>query len=304
MDQKYDFQKTEKEMEQMWAREGVYKYGHGKRGPIFSIDTPPPTVSGKLHIGHVFSYTQAEMIARYKRMQGYDVFYPFGFDDNGLPTERLVERDEKIRAHMLPRSDFREKCMGTVERYEEEFRNLWQRLGFSVDWSLQYQTVSDLAQKISQKTFIELARSRRAYMKESPVLWCTECRTSIAQAELETRECETAFNYLSFETPLGSLPIATTRPELLAGCVCVFVHPQDSRYRRYVGQQATVPLYGFQIPVLTDEAVAADKGTGAVMCATFGDSTDMEWYQKHGLPYKKVILPDGRISEDVPLSAA
>lgn len=215
MDQKYDFQKTEKEMEQMWAREGVYKYGHGKRGPIFSIDTPPPTVSGKLHIGHVFSYTQAEMIARYKRMQGYDVFYPFGFDDNGLPTERLVERDEKIRAHMLPRSDFREKCMETVERYEEEFRNLWQRLGFSVDWSLQYQTVSDLAQKISQKTFIELARSRRAYMKESPVLWCTECRTSIAQAELETRECETAFNYLSFETPLGSLPIATTRPELL-----------------------------------------------------------------------------------------
>lgn len=300
MDQKYDFQKTEKEMEQMWAREGVYKYGHGKRGPIFSIDTPPPTVSGKLHIGHVFSYTQAEMIARYKRMQGYDVFYPFGFDDNGLPTERLVERDEKIRAHMLPRSDFREKCMGTVERYEEEFRNLWQRLGFSVDWSLQYQTVSDLAQKISQKTFIELARSRRAYMKESPVLWCTECRTSIAQAELETRECETAFNYLSFETPLGSLPIATTRPELLAGCVCVFVHPQDSRYRRYVGQQATVPLYGFQIPVLTDEAVSAGKGTGAVMCATFGDSTDMEWYQKHGLPYKKVILPDGRISEDVP----
>ncbi len=299
MDQKYDFQKTEQELEQMWAEQGIYKYRHGKRGPIFSIDTPPPTVSGKLHIGHVFSYTQAEMIARFKRMQGYDVFYPFGFDDNGLPTERLVEKDEKIRAHMLPRSVFREKCLETVERYEEEFRRLWQRLGFSVDWSLQYQTISDQAQRISQKSFIELAKSHKAYMKESPVLWCTECRTSIAQAELETRECDTTFNYLSFETPLGSLPIATTRPELLAGCVCIFVHPEDARYQGFVGQQATVPLYGFQIPVLAEETVAMDKGTGAVMCATFGDSTDMEWYQKHHLPYKKIILPEGTIQEDV-----
>lgn len=299
MDQKYDFHKTEKELEQMWAQQGVYKYRHGKRGPIFSIDTPPPTVSGQLHIGHVFSYTQAEMIARFRRMQGYDVFYPFGFDDNGLPTERLVERDEKILAHMLPRSDFRKKCMETVERYEEEFRRLWQRLGFSVDWSLQYQTISDQTQKLSQKSFIELAKSHKAYMKESPVLWCTQCRTSIAQAELETRECDTTFNYLSFETPLGSLPIATTRPELLAGCVCVFVHPQDPRYQGFVGQQATVPLYGFRIPVLAEETVATDKGTGAVMCATFGDSTDMEWYQKHSLPYKKIILPDGTIQGDV-----
>ena len=227
------------------------------------------------------------------------MFYPFGFDDNGLPTERLVEKDEKIRAHMLPRSVFREKCLETVERYEEEFRRLWQRLGFSVDWSLQYQTISDQAQKISQKSFIELAKSHKAYMKESPVLWCTECRTSIAQAELETRECDTTFNYLYFETPMGSLPIATTRPELLAGCVCIFVHPKDARYQGFLGQQATVPLYGFQIPVLAEETVAMDKGTGAVMCATFGDSTDMEWYQKHNLPYKKIILPDGTIQEDV-----
>jgi len=299
MEQKYDFQKTEQELEQMWERQGVYKYRHGKRGPIFSIDTPPPTVSGRLHIGHVFSYTQAEIIARFKRMQGYDVFYPFGFDDNGLPTERLVERDEKIRAHMLPRSVFREKCLKTVERYEEEFRRLWQRLGFSVDWSLQYQTISDQARKISQKSFIELAKSHKAYMKESPVLWCTECHTSIAQAELETKERDTTFNYLSFETPLGALPIATTRPELLAGCVCVFVHPKDARYQGFVGQQATVPLYGFQIPVLAEETVAMDKGTGAVMCATFGDSADMEWYQKHNLPYKRIILPEGTIQEDV-----
>lgn len=300
MDKKYDFQKAERELEQMWQEKEIYKYQNGKEKKIFSIDTPPPTVSGKLHIGHVFSYTQAEMIARFKRMQGFDVFYPFGFDDNGLPTERLVEKEEKIRANQMPRSEFRNKCMKTVEKYEGEFKDLWKRLGFSVDWDLQYQTISDLSQKISQKSFIELAKTGKAYMKESPVLWCTECQTSIAQAELETKECETVFHYLNFSTACGDLLIATTRPELLAGCVCIFVHPEDERYRKYVGKKAIVPLYGFEIPVLTDETVSMDKGTGAVMCATFGDSTDVEWYQKHKLPYKEIIMANGTINRNVP----
>lgn len=299
MDKKYDFQKTEKEMQSFWEQEEIYKYRNGKERKIFSIDTPPPTVSGKLHIGHVFSYTQAEMIARFKRMQGYDVFYPFGFDDNGLPTERLVEKDEKIRASMLPRSEFRAKCISTIDKYEGEFKMLWKRLGVSVDWNLQYQTISDMSQKISQKSFLELAKKKKAYMKESPVLWCTECQTSIAQAELETKECETTFNYLNFRTKLGNLLIATTRPELLAGCVCIFVHPKDERFKEYIGEMAMVPLYDYEIPILADEAVSMEKGTGAVMCATFGDATDMEWYQKHSLPYKKVIMPDGTIHEDI-----
>lgn len=299
MDKKYDFRSTEKELERFWQEEGIYRYQNGRDKKIFSIDTPPPTVSGKLHIGHVFSYTQAEMIARFKRMQGYDVFYPFGFDDNGLPTERLVEKDEKIRANQLPRSDFRNKCMHTIAKYEKEFKDLWKRLGFSVDWDLQYQTISDLSQKISQKSFIELAKNKKAYMKESPVLWCTECQTSIAQAELETKECETTFNYLNFRTSVGDLLIATTRPELLAGCVCIFVHPEDDRFRDYVGKTAMVPLYDFEIPILTDETVSMDKGTGAVMCATFGDAADVEWYQTHDLSYKKIILPSGTIQEEV-----
>ncbi|MCR5755098.1 MAG: valine--tRNA ligase [Acetatifactor sp.] len=299
MDKKYDFKNTEKALEHFWQENDIYKYRNGKEKKIFSIDTPPPTVSGKLHIGHVFSYTQAEMIARFKRMQGYDVFYPFGFDDNGLPTERLVEREEKIHANMLPRSAFRQKCTQTIKKYESEFKDLWKSLGFSVDWDLQYQTISDLSQRISQKSFLELAKNGKAYMKESPVLWCTECQTSIAQAELETRECETTFNYLNFETPKGSLLIATTRPELLAGCVCIFVHPDDERFKQYVGATAKVPLYGFDIPILTDESVATDKGTGAVMCATFGDSTDTEWCKKHHLPYKKIILQDGTIQPDI-----
>jgi len=209
------------ELERMWEENDIYKYQHGKCRKVFSIDTPPPTVSGKLHIGHVFSYTQAEMIARFKRMQGFDVFYPFGFDDNGLPTERLVEKDESIRAADVPRTEFRNRCMHTIEKYEDEFKTLWKRLGFSVDWSLQYQTVSTLSQKISQKSFLELVKMKKAYMKESPVLWCTEGQTSIAQAELETKECETIFNYLNFKTSLGELLIATTRPELLYGCVCI-----------------------------------------------------------------------------------
>ena len=149
MDKKYDFQKTEEALQEFWEREGIYQYQNGKERKTFSrktfsVDTPPPTVSGKLHIGHVFSYTQAEIIARFKRMQGYDVFYPFGFDDNGLPTERLVERDEKIRANMLPRSVFRAKCMQTIGKYEAEFKGLLKRLGFSVDWNLEYRTISDL----------------------------------------------------------------------------------------------------------------------------------------------------------------
>jgi len=299
MDRKYDFQKAEAEMKKLWEQEEIYKYQNGREREVFSIDTPPPTVSGKLHIGHVFSYTQAEMIARFKRMQGYDVFYPFGFDDNGLPTERLVERDEKIRANMLPRSEFRSRCMSTVKKYEDEFTKLWKRLGFSVDWDYEYHTISGLSQKISQKSFIQLAGQKRAYMKESPVLWCTECRTSIAQAELETKECRTSFNYLNFATPLGNLLIATTRPELLAGCVCIFVHPEDERYRKYIGKEAKVPLYGFTIPILADDTVSMDKGTGAVMCATFGDAADVEWYQEHHLEYKKVILPDGTIDKEI-----
>lgn len=301
MNKKYDFKQTELEMQKLWEENGIYKYQNGRERKVFSIDTPPPTVSGSLHIGHVFSYAQAEMIARFKRMQGFDVFYPFGFDDNGLPTERLVEKDKKIHASNLPRSEFRNECMDTVKVYEAEFKEMWKALGLSVDWSLQYQTVSPLSQKISQCSFLELVKMKKVYRKKSPVLWCCECQTSIAQAELESKECETTFNYLNFETPQGNLLIATTRPELLAGCTCIFVHPKDERFANYVGSTAKVPLYNFEIPIMTDEQVSMDKGTGAVMCATFGDATDAEWYQTYHLPYKEVILANGRIKEEIPM---
>jgi len=300
MEKKYNFQQVEKQMQRFWESNSVYSFDPESNSKIYSIDTPPPTVSGSLHIGHIFSYTQAEMIARFKRMQGYNVFYPFGFDDNGLPTERLVEKEEGINAKNLQRSDFYIKCIATTAKYENEFKELWQSLGFSVDWSLQYETINPIAQRISQKSFIRLLKDKKAYMKESPVLWCTECQTSIAQAELESVEKETAFNYVKFKAGKEDIIVATTRPELLYGCVCLFVNPDDERYRKYLGRSATVPLYNYEIPVLADNKVDTNKGTGAVMCATFGDSTDVEWYISHTLPYRKVILHDGTIDENVP----
>ncbi len=301
MDRNYDFKQVEKEMQDFWRENGIYAFDEKGAGEIFSIDTPPPTVSGSLHIGHIFSYAQAEMVARFKRMQGYNVFYPFGFDDNGLPTERLVERDRGIIAKDLPRSEFIAGCIDTAGKYEKEFKDLWQSLGFSVDWSLQYETVSPKARRISQRSFIELLKAGKVYMKESPVLWCTECRTSIAQAELDTVDRETAFNYIPFMAGEEKLMVATTRPELLYGCVCLFVHPEDCRYRKYIGKRAAVPLYGYSIPILSDEKVSMEKGTGVVMCATFGDSTDVLWYEEHKLPYRKVISADGLLDEEVPL---
>ncbi|MDU1411372.1 MAG: valine--tRNA ligase [Clostridium sp.] len=300
MEKNYDFTTIERNMQDFWEEEKIYEYRFNDSSmETFSIDTPPPTVSGKLHIGHIFSYTQAEIIARFKRMEGFNVFYPFGFDDNGLPTERLVEKEEKVKAKDVERKEFTSMCEKVARGYEEDFKAMWKGLGFSVDWNLKYRTIDKDVEKISQGSFLELAKKGKAYMKESPVLWCTECQTSIAQAELETKEVKTTFNYLKFQVEDGFIEIATTRPELLNGCVCIFVNPDDDRYKSYIGKKAIVPLYNFEIPILFDEEVSKEKGTGAVMCATFGDSTDVQWYEKYKLPYKKVILANGRISKEV-----
>lgn len=302
-EKRYDGLAVEQEMQKYWEENKVYDFVPDRSRPIYSIDTPPPTVSGSLHIGHIFSYTQAEMIARYRRMKGYNVFYPFGFDDNGLPSERLVEKETGVRASELPRSEFRKKCVEITQKYEEEFKSLWKSMGFSCDWNLQYSTVSENTQRLSQQSFLSLAKAGHAYMKESPVLWCTECQTSIAQAELDASDIDSFFNYIPFYIGDEVLQIATTRPELLYGVVCVLVNPADERYRALIGKSVRVPLYDFEVPLLADDKVALDKGTGAVMCATFGDTTDVEWVSQLNLPYKKVILPDGTIAADVPFIA-
>ncbi len=320
MTERYRFEEGELRQQEFWREQGAYRFQKGaplprydspaspftgreagERRPVFSIDTPPPTVSGSLHIGHLFSYTQAEMVARHRRMTGWDVFYPFGFDDNGLPTERLVEKEQKLRARDLPRSQFAALCRQTALRYEEQFRGLWESLGFSVDWEQQYQTISPAVQRISQRSFVQLAQKGLAYCKESPVLWCTQCRTSIAQAELEVQERESVFYTLPFFLGEKALAVATTRPELLCGCVCLFVHPEDGRAGDLVGKTARVPLYDFEIPILAEETVERERGTGLVMCATFGDMTDAGWVEKHGLAEKRVLTPEGRFAPGLPL---
>lgn len=298
LEKKYNAKACEAEIQAYWAENETFKFEKDGR-KVFSIDNPPPTVSGKLHIGHIFSYTQTEMVARFRRMKGENVYYPFGFDDNGLPSERLVEKETGILAKNLPRSEFAAKCKETVAKYEKEFKELWISLGFSVDWNLHYETINDTAQKISQRSFLELLKAGKAYRKDKPVLWCTTCQTSIAQAELDTAEIDSTFNWLRFSVEGKEMLIATTRPEMLAGCVAVLVNPDDERYKDLVGKKAVVPLYGFEVPIISDEKVGIDKGTGIVMCCTFGDSTDLEWFEKYNFPYKKVVDGDGIIAENI-----
>lgn len=287
-------------MQNFWESEQIYRFDESKDGELYSIDTPPPTVSGSLHLGHLFSYTQAEIIARFKRMQGLNVFYPFGFDDNGLPTERLIEAETGYRAKDLAHSDLRQISSSIIGQYESQFRQFFRSLGFSVDWSLEYQTISPETAKISQELFLDLVHAGKAYAKDAPVLWCVECQTSIAQAELGTLEMASSFVYLPFYVGDEALLVATTRPELLYSTVCLFANPQDERYQSYIGKSATVPLYGFSVPIMADEKVNMSTGSGLAMCSTFGDATDALWHSEYTLEYKKSILHNGVVFGEVP----
>lgn len=299
LNKKYDFKEKEIKWMNYWNDEDIYEFKLDGR-EIYSIDTPPPTVNGKIHIGHIFSYCQAEMIARYKRLRGYNVFYPFGFDDNGLPSERLVEKEQGMRAHEIGREKFNELCFKTTYIYEDNFKNLFKRAGFSADINNAYKTVSKLNQKISQLNFIELVEKGKCYHKESPALWCNECITSIAQAELETKTVKTMFNYINFETTDGDIfTIATTRPELIPAIVCIFINPNDDKNSHLIGKTAHIPLIDINVPIMADDKVDADKGTGIVMCCTFGDQTDIEWWKKYNLPLKNIFTNDGKIIDSI-----
>lgn len=301
LDKKYNTQEKEAKWLKYWMDNNIYKFERdGKE--IFSIDTPPPTVNGKIHIGHIFSYTQTEMIARYKRIRGYNVFYPFGFDDNGLPSERLVEKEQGKRAHEIGRESFSKLCYETTNKYEDEFKKLFSMMGVSTDWDIRYKTVSPQTIKISQKSFLDLVEKGHCYHKESPALWCNECLTSIAQAELETKTIKTTFNYIKFKTVETNeqFTIATTRPELLPAIVSVFVNPNDEKNAHLIGKTAYVPLLNIEVPIMADEKVAIDKGTGLVMCCTFGDQTDIEWWKKYNLPLKYIFTDDGKIIDSIP----
>lgn len=303
LDKKYNFEEKELKWREYWRDNYIYKFNKDiKDKEIFSIDTPPPTISGSLHIGHLFSYTQTEMLARYKRIKGYNVYYPFGFDDNGLPTERLVEKEQGKRAHEIGREEFTKLCYETTEKYKNEFQYLFDKIGVSADWGTLYQTISPSSIKISQLSFLDLVEKGHSYHKESPALWCNECLTTFAQAELETKTMPTKFNYITFTTLEDNeeFVIATTRPELLPAIVAVFVNPESERTKHLIGKTANIPVVNMQVPILADEKVDAEKGTGIVMACTFGDQTDIEWWKKYNLPLRHILTDYGRIIDEVP----
>jgi valyl-tRNA synthetase len=288
---------------------------------LFAIDTPPPTVSGSLHVGHVFSYTHTDLIARYQRMRGREVFYPMGWDDNGLPTERRVQNHFGVRCDpsvaydpdfalppdpsdehpiAISRPNFVELCLRLTESDERVFEELWRTLGLSVDWSMTYTTIGVSAQRISQRSFLGLLDRGIAYQLEAPTLWDVDFQTAVAQAELEDRERQGAMHRVRFhprDGDAGAALVETTRPELLAACVALVAHPDDARHRALVGREALTPLFGVSVPVLTHPLVEREKGTGLVMVCTFGDLTDVQWWRELGLPVRSVLRPDGRMAE-------
>lgn len=297
----YDPLAEEKKWQQFWEKNKIYKFDLKSKALIYSIDTPPPTVSGKMHLGHAFSYSQQDFIARYHRMKGENVFYPFGTDDNGLATERMIEKLKNVKGKKMQRHEFIKLCNETLKEIRPAFVQGWKDVAISCDFSLFYSTINDHCRKISQESFIQLYKEDREYQKEAPTMWCTSCQTAIAQVELEDVEQDSFFNDIIFKiqdkNKESDLLIATTRPELLPSCVAIFVHPEDTRYTNIVGKKAKVPLFNQIVTILADKRVNPEKGTGAVMCCTFGDQTDIEWYKAHNLSLIQSISEAGFMTE-------
>ncbi|MGH7392152.1 MAG: valine--tRNA ligase [Candidatus Rokuibacteriota bacterium] len=314
----YDAAEAEARWRARWDEWGIHRWDPRRpRDETFVVDSPPPTVSGALHVGHVFSYTHQDLIVRYQRMRGFNIFYPMGWDDNGLPTERRVQnyfnvrcdaslpyvpgyrprRDRPGPPELVSRPNFIELCHEVTAQDELAFEDLFRRLGLSVDWSLEYATIDDRCRRLSQLSFLRLHEAGEVYQSTRPTMWDVDFRTAVAQAELEDREVRGALHRLRFGVDGGGpLPIATTRPELLAACVAVMVHPEDSRYRRLIGSRAITPLFGARVPILADARVDPEKGTGAVMVCTFGDATDVEWWRDYELPLRHVVDRAGRLA--------
>lgn len=313
----------EQKWSQNWGANRAYAFDRtATRDEVYSIDTPPPTASGSLHVGHVFSYTHTDCVARFQRMRGMQVFYPMGWDDNGLPTERRVQNYYGVRCEpSLPydpdfvppeepgkqqipisRRNFIELCETLTTEDEKVFEEVWRRLGLSVDWEMTYQTIDSNSRATSQRAFLRNLARDEAYQAEAPTLWDVTFRTAVAQAELEDRERPGAYHRIGFPRVDGGEPvfIETTRPELLAACVALVAHPDDKRYQPLFGQTVTSPVFGVDVPVVAHELADPEKGSGIAMICTFGDTTDVTWWRELDLDTRPILGWDGRIIRDVP----
>ena len=307
----------------VWESQGTYRFDRTKtRDEIYSIDTPPITASGSLHVGHVFSYTHTDLVARYQRMRGREVFYPMGWDDNGLPSERRVQNFYGVRCdpslpydphyvapegggsakdqQPISRRNFVELCDRLTADDEKSYANIWRRLALSVDWSDPYRTIDPRSTAISQKAFLRNLAQGNAYQAEAPTLWDTTFRTAVAQAELEDRERPSAYHAIAFAGPDGDVVIETTRPELLPACVAVVAHPDDERYRGLAGKTVRTPVFGADVPFVTHHLADPEKGSGIAMICTFGDLTDVTWWRELSLELRPIIGVDGRLLADAP----
>lgn len=309
-----------------WEQDGTYRFDRSKpRDQVYSIDTPPPTVSGSLHVGHVFSYTHTDIIARFQRMRGKEVFYPMGWDDNGLPTERRVQNYFGVRCDpslpydpnfvpaekpdkqpiSISRPNFIELCIKLTVEDEKVFEHLWRYLGLSVDWSMTYATIGRPAQRVSQIMFLRHLAKGLAYQVEAPTLWDVDFRTAVAQAELEDREQPGAYHRIHFAKAdpgtapgaggAGVVAIETTRPELIPACVALVAHPDDERYQPLFGTEVITPLFGVKVPVLAHPLADPEKGSGIAMICTFGDTTDVTWWRELKLPVRAIVQPNGTL---------
>ncbi|MBP9837785.1 MAG: valine--tRNA ligase [Proteobacteria bacterium] len=316
----YEFQAIEDKWAKEWEQNNVYRWNPAvDRKNTFIVDTPPPTVSGSLHVGHVFSYTHTDLIARYQRMLGKNIMYPMGWDDNGLPTERRVQnkfsitcnpelpykkdwtpvtKSDSEKSEEVSRNNFIEACAVLTREDEVAFEELWKRLGLSVDWKEQYATIDNHCRKISQLSFLDLVEKGLVYNSESPTMWDITFQTALAQADLEERNMPGAYHDIRFGLEDGGeFVISTTRPELLVSCIAIVAHPDDVRYQKYFGKHAISPLFYAKVPICASEHADPEKGTGIMMVCTFGDIADVDWWKTSGLPIKQVISTNGKFKE-------